>query len=112
MIQGYYRQMRKFRCNILAAIQQYDIIKESAVRGAMIGNSRMLSTVAFRYPHRLIDGRLRIFPVPNIGIALGKKTALIVNCGVGRQCGQRVIKAAEKTAPERAIHPHPDPHSP
>jgi hypothetical protein len=37
--------MRKFGCNILAVIQQYDIIKDSAVRGAMIGNSKMLSTV-------------------------------------------------------------------
>jgi hypothetical protein len=42
MIQEYYRQMRKFGCNILAVIQQYDIIKESAVRGAMIGNSKTL----------------------------------------------------------------------
>jgi hypothetical protein len=47
MIQEYYRQMRKFGCNILAVIQQYDIIKESAVRGAMIGNSKVLSTVGF-----------------------------------------------------------------
>ena len=47
MIQEYYRQMRKFGCNILAVIQQYDIIKESAVRGAMIGNSKMLPTVGF-----------------------------------------------------------------
>jgi hypothetical protein len=28
--------------NILAAVQQYDIIKDSAVRGAMIGNSKIL----------------------------------------------------------------------
>jgi hypothetical protein len=42
MIQEYYRQMRKFGCNILAVIQQYDIIKDSAVRGAMIGNSNEL----------------------------------------------------------------------
>ena len=47
MIQEYYRQMRKFGCNILAVVQQYDIIKDSAVRGAMIGNSKMLSTVEF-----------------------------------------------------------------
>jgi hypothetical protein len=45
LIQEYYRQMRKFGCNILAVVQQYDIIKDSAVRGAMIGNSKMLSTV-------------------------------------------------------------------
>ena len=42
MIQEYYRQMRKFGCNILAVVQQYDIIKDSAVRGAMIGNSNEL----------------------------------------------------------------------
>jgi hypothetical protein len=47
MIQEYYRQMRKFGCNILAVVQQYDIIKDSAVRGAMIGNSKMLSIVGF-----------------------------------------------------------------
>jgi hypothetical protein len=45
MIQEYYRQMRKFGCNILAVVQQYDIIKDSAVRGAMIGNSKMLLPV-------------------------------------------------------------------
>jgi hypothetical protein len=38
MIQEYYRQMRKFGCNILAVVQQHDIIKDSPVRGAMIGN--------------------------------------------------------------------------
>ena len=41
MIQDYYRQMRKFGCKILAVVQQYDIIKGSAVRGALIGNSKM-----------------------------------------------------------------------
>ena len=41
MIQEYYRQMRKFGCNILAVVQQYDILKNSPVRGAMIGNSKM-----------------------------------------------------------------------
>jgi type IV secretion system protein TrbE len=33
--------MRKFGCNILAVVQQYDVIKNSPVRGAMIGNSKM-----------------------------------------------------------------------
>ena len=41
MIKEYYRQMRKFGCNILAVIQQYDIVKSSPVRSAMIGNSKM-----------------------------------------------------------------------
>jgi hypothetical protein len=50
MIQEYYRQMLKFGCNILAVVQQYDVIKDSPVRGAMIGNSKMFLTVGF---HRL-----------------------------------------------------------
>jgi type IV secretory pathway VirB4 component len=45
MIQEYYRQMRKFGYNILAVVQQYDIIKDSPVRGAMIGNSNMFSNL-------------------------------------------------------------------
>jgi hypothetical protein len=49
MIQEYYLQMRKFGCNILAVIQQYDIIKESAVRGAMIGNSNELLNLKVRW---------------------------------------------------------------
>jgi hypothetical protein len=39
--------MRKFGCNILAVVQQYDVIKDSPVRGAMIGNSKMFLTVGF-----------------------------------------------------------------
>ncbi|MBV8814624.1 MAG: hypothetical protein JO271_09045 [Verrucomicrobia bacterium] len=46
MIQEYYRQMRKFGCNILAVVQQYDVIKDSPVRGAMIGNSKMFFITA------------------------------------------------------------------
>jgi hypothetical protein len=46
MIQEYYRQMRKFGCNILAVVQQYDVIKNSSVRGAMIGNSKMFLITA------------------------------------------------------------------
>ena len=46
MIQEYYRQMRKFGCNILALVQQYDVIKHSPVRGAMIGNSKMFLITA------------------------------------------------------------------
>jgi type IV secretion system protein TrbE len=41
MITEYYRQMRKFGCNILAVVQQYDIVKDSPVRSAMVGNSKM-----------------------------------------------------------------------
>ena len=55
MIQEYYRQMRKFGCNILAVVQQYDVIKDSPVRGAMIGNSKMFPELRLKaevvFPH-------------------------------------------------------------
>ncbi|HKM57740.1 MAG TPA: hypothetical protein VJX28_03275, partial [Chthoniobacterales bacterium] len=41
MIQEYYRQMRKFGCIILAVVQQYDVLRNSEARGAIIGNSKM-----------------------------------------------------------------------
>jgi hypothetical protein len=67
-------------------------------------------------PSPLVDGRFpceiaedvwiipdrRIFLVPNIGIVVGKKAALIIDCGLGPQCGKRVIEAAEH---DRFIEP-------
>ena len=49
MIQEYYRQMRKFGCNILAVVQQYDVLKTSEVRGAMIGNSKIFLKLKSTY---------------------------------------------------------------
>jgi hypothetical protein len=45
MIQEYYRQMRKFGCNILAVVQQTS--SKIPVRGAIIGNSKIFTTVGF-----------------------------------------------------------------
>ena len=56
MIQEYYRQMRKFACNILAVVQQYDIIKDSPVRGAMIGNSKIFLKLKSTYHLRVNFG--------------------------------------------------------
>ena len=47
MIQEYYRQMRKFGCNILAVVQQYDVLRASEARGAIIGNSKMFLDLKF-----------------------------------------------------------------
>ena len=33
--------MRKFGCNILAVVQQYDVLRNSEARGAIVGNSKM-----------------------------------------------------------------------
>src|SRR6266481_4922439 len=56
MIQEYYRQMRKFGCNILAVVQQYDVIKDSPVRGAMIGNSKIFLKLKSTYHLRVNFG--------------------------------------------------------
>jgi len=71
MIQEYYRQMRKFGCNILAVVQQYDIIKDSPVRGAMIGNSKMF----------MITSQQSREDAREIGVALGlsDKTVETIN---------------------------------
>ena len=39
--------MRKFGCNILAVVQQYDVIRDSPVRGAMIGNSKIFPELKY-----------------------------------------------------------------
>jgi glyoxylase-like metal-dependent hydrolase (beta-lactamase superfamily II) len=55
----------------------------------------------------------RIFLVPNVGIVVGKKAALVIDCGLGPQCGQHVLAAVEKIAPGRQLiltqtHAHPE----
>jgi glyoxylase-like metal-dependent hydrolase (beta-lactamase superfamily II) len=55
----------------------------------------------------------RIFLVPNVGIVVGKKAALIIDCGLGPQCGQKVLETAERIAPGRQLiltqtHAHPE----
>jgi hypothetical protein len=42
MIQEYYRQMRKFGCNILAVVQQYNII-DDMIRSYLVPLQRYLS---------------------------------------------------------------------
>ena len=55
----------------------------------------------------------RIFLVPNVGIVIGKKAALVIDCGLGPQCGQKVLEAADRIAPGRQLilthtHAHPE----
>jgi hypothetical protein len=45
----------------------------------------------------------RIFLVPNIGIVVGKKAALVIDCGLGPVCGQAIVQAAERVAPGRRL---------
>ena len=57
MIQEYYRQMGKFGCNILAVVQQYDVLKTSEVRGAMIGNSKIFLKLKPLLSSRILSNR-------------------------------------------------------
>src|SRR5258707_11710861 len=93
IIQEYYRQMRKFGCNILAVIQQYDIIKESAVRGAMIGNSNELPKLksAFFSGKSFFD--CQSFALVNLTISFAKSIACSV-AGLHVQSALRVIPAS------------------
>ena len=55
----------------------------------------------------------RIFLVPNIGIVVGEKAVLVIDCGLGPECGQHTLEAVEKVAPGRRIiltqtHAHPE----
>ena len=75
MIQEYYRQMRKFGCNILAVVQQYDVIKDSPVRRAMTGNSKMFIELKLasgqlllvsshpESPAKMLANRVRMFVI-------------------------------------------------
>lgn len=55
----------------------------------------------------------RIFLVPNVGIVVGKKAALVIDCGLGPVCGQRLLETAARVAPGRELiltqtHAHPE----
>ena len=51
--------MRKFGCNILAVVQQYDTIKDSRVRGAMIGNSKKAENALGELSQPLTDQEIK-----------------------------------------------------
>ena len=55
----------------------------------------------------------RVFLVPNIGVVVGDKAALVVDCGLGPAGGRQVLAAARKLAPGRRLiltqtHAHPE----
>ena len=51
--------------------------------------------------------------MPNIGIVVGEKAVLVIDCGLGPECGQHTLEAVEKVAPGRRLfltqtHAHPE----
>jgi len=59
----------------------------------------------------LLDKRISL--VPNVGIIVGKKSVLVVDCGIGPDSAEAIIKTARELAPGREIiltitHAHPE----
>lgn len=71
-----------------------------------------------RFPHEIAPG-VFIFPdkriplVPNIGVIVGRETALVVDCGLGPASAEGVLATARRLAPGRRLvltltHAHPE----
>ena len=79
---------------------------------------RVVPVVDARFPAEMAPGVFvlpdkRIPLVPNIGIIVGQDTVLVVDCGLGPESGEGVIKLARQLAPGRKIvltvtHAHPE----
>jgi glyoxylase-like metal-dependent hydrolase (beta-lactamase superfamily II) len=71
-----------------------------------------------RFPHEIAPGVFilpdrRIPLVPNIGIIVGRETALVVDCGLGPASAEGVLAVARRLAPGRRLvltltHAHPE----
>jgi glyoxylase-like metal-dependent hydrolase (beta-lactamase superfamily II) len=77
-----------------------------------------LPIVDARFPAEIAPGVFvlpdkRISLVPNIGIVVGRDLVLVVDCGLGPESGESVIKLARQLAPGRSVvltvtHAHPE----
>ncbi len=77
-----------------------------------------LPIVDVRFPAEVAPGVFvlpdkRISLVPNIGIVVGRDLVLVVDCGLGPESGESVIKLARQLAPGRKVvltvtHAHPE----
>lgn len=81
-------------------------------------DSRPMPTVDARFPAEMAPGVFllpdkRIPLVPNIGIVVGKDSALVVDCGLGIESAENVLRLTRELAPGRRIiltvtHAHPE----
>ena len=77
-----------------------------------------LPIVDVRFPAEIAPGVFilpdkRIPLVPNVGIVVGRDSVLVVDCGLGPENGESVIKLARQLAPGRSVvltvtHAHPE----
>ena len=80
--------------------------------------SPALPVVDTRFPAEMAPGVFilpdkRIPLVPNVGIVVGRETVLVVDCGLGLESAEAMLKLARQLAPGRRIvltvtHAHPE----
>jgi glyoxylase-like metal-dependent hydrolase (beta-lactamase superfamily II) len=90
----------------------------AAVEMGRIVPDRPLPIVDARFPAEMAPGVFilpdkRIPLIPNIGIVVGRDVVLVVDCGLGPESGEGVIKLARQLAPGRSVvltvtHAHPE----
>ena len=87
-------------------------------RSAVCGHEHINSTPLGNFPAPLVDTAWReeiaggvfvipdrdVFVVPNIGIIVGEHSALVVDTGLGRANGERVLRAAREIAGDRKLY--------
>ena len=101
-----------------AAAAQSDESVNARVQVGPTVPDRVVPIVDARFPAEVAPGVFvlpdkRIPLVPNIGIVVGRDVALVVDCGLGPESGESVIKLARRLAPGRSIvltvtHAHPE----
>ena len=110
-------------CGGLAALTATTVAKadepvQSRVQVRPTVPDPVLPIVDARFPAEIAPGVFmlpdkRISLVPNIGFVVGRDLVLVVDCGLGPESGESVIKLARQLAPGRGIvltvtHAHPE----
>ncbi len=110
-------------CGGLTALTTAAVAKADEPAGARVQMGptvpdRALPIVDARFPAEMAPGIFvlpdkRIPLVPNIGIVVGRDLVLVVDCGLGPESGESVIKLARRLAPGRGVvltvtHAHPE----
>ena len=110
-------------CGGLAALTTADVAKADEPANTQVQvrptvPDPVMPIVDARFPAEMAPGVFilpdkRISLVPNIGIIVGRDLVLVVDCGLGPESGESVIKLARQLAPGRGIvltvtHAHPE----
>jgi glyoxylase-like metal-dependent hydrolase (beta-lactamase superfamily II) len=115
--------LKLFLCGGLANLTTVAVAKADDPAGARVRMGPTvpdpaLPIVDVRFPAEMAPGVFvlpdrRIPLVPNIGIVVGRDLVLVVDCGLGPESGESVVKLARQLAPGRRVvltvtHAHPE----